>query len=471
MIGARLGARLWWGLAPLLVLLWGTGALALQGLPGIPTTPLVTQIAVPVVNFSQDVALAVALGTVITMLWSSRDEVSLWAASWIVASIALVAASAVLLQSDATASRIGVDAPELLKILVDTTVGKAVLVQAACLSLALAMIVVGRAVNGTGPIWVAVVLVATGVAAPAVAGHAGLSGEHQVAGISTGIHAVAISCWVGALAAVSARCLREPDEVTVLLPRFSLLAAICVIIAAETGLMSAALTMASLSELVGSTYGSLIILKVALLTWLVRLGWLQRRRAVDRLPDASVPGTVARIASIELIVMALAISAAVVMVRIGPPPIPLSGIAPLSIVSLGIIVPMLMARIRPSKWRLVYRWPEATMVVFLIVIVETGGVGLLGTVAGGFGLLIELIIVLATGWLACCAACSSTPAMVIGALGWPLALVINGLMVQGSNWRMTVIAIILGEMLLLLGSQRLRMWRFNPAQVSQLVAR
>ena len=134
MIGARLGARLWWGLAPLLVLLWGTGALALQGLPGIPTTPLVTQIAVPVVNFSQDVALAVALGTVITMLWSSRDEVSLWAASWIVASIALVAASAVLLQSDATASRIGVDAPELLKILVDTTVGKAVLVQAACLS-------------------------------------------------------------------------------------------------------------------------------------------------------------------------------------------------------------------------------------------------------------------------------------------------------------------------------------------------
>lgn len=111
------------------------------------------------------------------------------------------------------------------------------------------------------------------------------------------------------------------------------------------------------------------------------------------------------------------------------------------------------------------------MVVFLIVIVETGGVGLLGTVAGGFGLLIELIIVLATGWLACCAACSSTPAMVIGALGWPLALVINGLMVQGSNWRMTVIAIILGEMLLLLGSQRLRMWRFNPAQVSQLVAR
>lgn len=471
MIGARLGARLWWGLAPLLVLLWGTGALVLQGLPGIPSTPLVTQVAIPAVNFAQDVALAVALGSVITMLWSHRSAVDQWAATWIVVGIVLGAVSAVALQSDVVGRQIGVDAPGLLRILVDTIVGRAILVQAACLALALVLIGVGRAVNRIWPTYVAAVLVATGVAAPALAGHAGLSGEHQVAGISTGIHAVAISCWVGGLAVVSARCLREPGEAMVLLPRFSLLALICVIVAAETGLMSASLTMASVSDLVGSTYGSLIILKAALLAWLGWLGWLQRRRALDRLPDASVPVTVARIAAIELLVMALAISAAVVMVRIGPPPIPLSGIAPLSIVSLGLIVPMLMSLIRPSKWRVAYRWPEATMLIFLAVIVEVGGVGLLRTMAGGLGLLVELIIVVATGWLASCAARSSGSAVAVGMLGWPVALVINGLMGEWSNWRMSLIAIIMGEVLLLLGSPRFHAWRSRLPRMDQAMTR
>ena len=451
MIGARFGARLWWGFAPLLVLLWGTGALAPSVIPGIPTAPLLTQVAAPSVAYAQDIALALAIGSLVTMLWSSTPRVRRWAAAWVVVGIGLVVMSAATLQSDVTTRQIGLDASGLTTLLGESAVGRAILVQVACLVVAVGLIWLGSTVHRPWPTWGAVMLVAMSVAAPAVAGHAGLSSEHQVAGVVTGLHAVAISLWVGGLAAVSARCLMDTGEAAVLLPRFSLLALVCVIAAAETGLLSASLTLGALSDFAGSTYGSLIIAKAVTLAWLVWFGWLQRRRALDRLPDASVPGTIARLAAIELTLMAAAIAAAVVLVRIGPPPIPMEGLAPLTVVALGIAGPMLMAEVRPAGWRVANAWPEASMVVLLLVLVETGGVGLFRSLLGTLGLVIELVVMVVVGWLALAAARNSIPAIVLGMMGLPAALVANAVLSEAASWRMTMIAALVGEAVLVLG--------------------
>ena len=45
----RLGARLWWGVIPLAVLLWGVGALSPVVFPGLGQTPVAVLALVPAV--------------------------------------------------------------------------------------------------------------------------------------------------------------------------------------------------------------------------------------------------------------------------------------------------------------------------------------------------------------------------------------------------------------------------------------
>lgn len=451
MIGTRLGSALWWGLVPLLILLWGTGALTSGAITGLPMTPLATLIAAPAVGYLQDVALALALGCLISMLWADSGTVRRWATGWALLGVGLAAAGAAALQSDVTAASLGADPAGLLPLLVDTAVGRAILVQLCCLALSVAMIGLSAALGRRWPTWCAAVLVAAAIAAPPFAGHAGVSSEHQVAGASTALHAVAISLWVGGLAVVSARCLGAPDQAPVLLPRFSLLALVCVVIAAQTGLLSATLTASDLPDLLGSTYGSLILAKAVLLAWLIHLGWLQRRRAMDRLGQERIPVTVARMAGIELVLMGSAIAIAVVLVRIGPSPIPMTGLAPVTVVSLGLAAPMLLAHLRPARWRPADAWPEATMAAFLVVLVQSGGVGLLGNLAGGLGLAVELALVMVAGWLAMTACRRSSAATIIGLVGVPAALVANAMLVDTPDRGMTLVAALLAEALLVAG--------------------
>lgn len=460
MIGLRLGSRLWWGLLSLVVLLWGAGALVTTVLPGIPVTPLATLVTAPVVAYAQEVSLAITLGALITSIWCRQARVLRWAAGWAAIGLGLTVASAAALQSDVTARTLGADAPGLYPLLVDTPIGRAVLVQICSLLACLLLLAGAGVITRAWPLWCALALVAVCVAAPAFAGHAGLSSEHQIAGISTGLHAVAISLWVGGLAVASARCLQEPGEAGVILPRFSLLALVCVVVAAETGLLSASLTVGTLGDLVGSTYGSLIVAKAVVLAWLIRLGWLQRRRALDLLPDASVPGVVARIAGTELLLMGSAIAASVVLVRIGPPSIPAEGFAPLSLVSLAIALPILLSQLPGRGWRVANAWPEAAMVVLLLVLIEVGGVGLLRTLAGGFGLAAEVLLVVLAGWVAMCAArrsieSGSIASVVIALVGLPMVLAVNALIsgridaAGAAGWRMSIVAGLIGEVLLL----------------------
>ena len=61
------------------------------------------------------------------------------------------------------------------------------------------------------------------------------------------------------------------------LPRYSRLALVCVVVLTLSGVLTSALRLNSLAELVTSRYGAIVTFKVVLLTGLVVAGWLQRR--------------------------------------------------------------------------------------------------------------------------------------------------------------------------------------------------
>ena len=203
-------------------------------------------------------------------------------------------------------------------------------------------------------------------------------------------------------------------------------------------------------QLLGSTYGSIVLAKAVAFAWLVRLGWLQRRRALDRLPDTSALAVVARISGAELLIMASALGAAVVLGRIGAPTIPTPGFAPLTLVALGIAAPMLVVAIRSSGWRALAALPEVAMIVLLFVMVLIGGVGPGRRLLGGGGLLLELALLLIVGCLAAGAVRTSSArtALVVGMAGLPLALAAVLVLNHATSVSMAFVSLVAGEILL-----------------------
>ena len=98
--------------------------------------------------------------------------------------------------------------------------------------------------------------------------------------------------------------------------------------------------------------------------------------------------------------MGTALAASVVMVRIGPAPVVIPGVAPLTLVVAALAAPMVLVMAVPRGWRVSDALPEAAAVVMLVAVVEVGGVGLLRALLGGtVGLLLEAVILVAAGWM------------------------------------------------------------------------
>jgi copper transport protein len=138
---------------------------------------------------------------------------------------------------------------------------------------------------------------------PALAGHASVESPTAVFLPVDILHVLAASVWVGGIACLllvlpfATRSLQGPDRSRLLLAtlvRFSPLALSAVIVIAATGVVEAYIDVRSVHALLHSTYGALIIVKVALLLTLIGLGWVNRQRvipALKRLLSASrAPG-------------------------------------------------------------------------------------------------------------------------------------------------------------------------------------
>ncbi|HEV7527448.1 MAG TPA: CopD family protein [Solirubrobacteraceae bacterium] len=127
---------------------------------------------------------------------------------------------------------------------------------------------------------------------PALAGHASIESPVGVFFASDVLHALAASVWVGGIACLlialpaATRELAGPDRSRLLLAtlaRFSPLALAAVIAIAITGVVEAYIDVRSVHGLLHSTYGVLILAKVALLLALVALGYVNRERVLPAL--------------------------------------------------------------------------------------------------------------------------------------------------------------------------------------------
>jgi len=140
---------------------------------------------------------------------------------------------------------------------------------------------------------------------PAVTGGHSWHAEARVLAVgSMVVHIVAITAWVGGLLALTMHAPRAVRSDAAVLRRFSLLALVCFVAVAGSGVVNV-LSRLSWSELSGSgSYGFLLATKVLLFGVLGVLGLRHRRRTLPRLA-AGDPGPFWTLVAGELVVMAM----------------------------------------------------------------------------------------------------------------------------------------------------------------------
>lgn len=449
-----MGARLWWGVPILLVLLWAAGMLVVVAFPGLPTPPSYVLWLQPTGRYVRDISSMLALGSLVVggLLTSSRRALH-WAMGWAILWFAILGVLLILTISDVQAVTPWEALGTVPSFLTGDYVGRVFLAQF------IGIIVFALLLPGSGNrrvAWLAAIVGAAACMAPSFLGHGGLTGEHVSITMSLGLHLGAVSLWVGGLAVVIALVHAEPDLGPSVLPRFSLLALWCVIIIAETGLLNASLLVGSISLFVGTVYGSLVLMKAALLAWLIRLGWLQRRRAM---PEALIgsTGLLARFAGREFIVMAAAIAVSVVLSRIGPPhgTLATGDYSPLSIVALALVIPALLAWClpRPAWLRRLSAYPEVPVMALLVVVTLIVGLGVLER---WFGLELALglgsLLLVGAGWVA--TSCLFGPRGIIGivilGIGWPIVIaLIASLSTTITSWQLNTLGVVIVEAILI----------------------
>ncbi|WP_304453963.1 cytochrome c oxidase assembly protein [Nocardiopsis sp. YSL2] len=227
-------------------------------------------------------------------------------------------------------------------------------------------------VTATGALWL-LVLGLIAVTPPGLTGHSASSGAHELAVTGLALHVIAITAWVGGLAAVTYHAVRrDGQDSPVAVARFSRMALWAYAGVAVSGAASALARLASVTDLVATEYGLIIIVKVVLFAVLGAFGYLHREHALRRIGDAPPGqegrsfrrGAFLRIAAVEVLVMAAVIGVSVGLGRTAPPP-PLEGTVDPAAAILGFPVPPPMSlQTLLTLWR-----PD----LFFIMLVVVGG--------------------------------------------------------------------------------------------------
>ena len=424
--------NLCWGLPVLIVLLWTTGVLVAPNIPGLPQAPEITWIGLPVSRFVRDIAAALTVGGILIgglLGVQPIGRVLKWTSVCAIIWLGALLVQMVLTLSDLVA----VDPAAILtpttlwSFLTQVQVGQVFLAQ--CIGVLLVALTAWAVINRVTA-WIVAAFAIGAAAAPGLSGHGGLTAGHESASISLAIHLASVSAWIGGLVVVVALLRLEPGRAAVLLPRFSTLALICVIVVAESGLLNASLRIASPSSFVDSTYGAFLVAKAVLLACLVLLGWQHRTRVIPAVRDGMpVTGSIlARITGWELVAMGVAVAVSITMARIGPAPENLQRhlVTPLMLVLVALAIPIVIRVALPREPRMprwLTQYPEIAAVLLLIAGVEFAGVGLPQSLLGqNLGSIVGFVLLLGCGWLfiGSLRINRATTAIVIAMVGWPV---------------------------------------------------
>jgi putative copper resistance protein D len=154
----------------------------------------------------------------------------------------------------------------------------------------------------------------------AVTGHSASGGSHDIATNSLLYHLVSATLWIGGLIAVLAAGHRRSQHLVLAVHRFSRLALVCWLLMAVSGVVNALVRVVSLSDLLDTTYGRLVLVKVAVLAVLGWLGYRHRRHTIKALTWRDDRGPLVRLAGVEILVMLVTIGVATALGRTPPPP-------------------------------------------------------------------------------------------------------------------------------------------------------
>ncbi|HEV2780482.1 MAG TPA: cytochrome c oxidase assembly protein [Actinophytocola sp.] len=159
-----------------------------------------------------------------------------------------------------------------------------------------------------------------GVIPVAVTGHSAGSREHDLASNSLLLHLLAVSLWVGGLAALLVHGRRARGHVGLAAARFSKVALVCWIVMALSGVINA-LIRVPLGDLFTTSYGLLVVAKISALATLGAIGFLQRERGVREATTAGTGNVLFRLAAVEVLIMFGTIGIAAALARTPPPPV------------------------------------------------------------------------------------------------------------------------------------------------------
>jgi copper transport protein len=162
-----------------------------------------------------------------------------------------------------------------------------------------------------------------GVAALATWPLTGHPTASPVAGVSVvidAIHLAAMSVWLGGLVMLVGFLLRQADEreLAAILPIWSRWAATAVSALILAGVVQALIEVSSIDGLVNSTYGRLILVKVALAAGVLVVAWLSRRIVRSRTAEQK-PRGLRRLVAVELVITAVVLGVTAALVQIAPP--------------------------------------------------------------------------------------------------------------------------------------------------------
>ena len=205
----------------------------------------------------------------------------------------------------------------------DTTFGK-VWVARALLALGVTAVAVLASRGRFAPRAVLLTLAAAIAVTPALSGHARIEGAFAV--VCDFVHVVAAGVWVGGLAFLTLLLVEAGGDRWSLagraVPRFSTLALGSVVALVSAGVASGYLEVRSWSALWETTYGRLLLAKIALLVPLLALGAFNNRVSVPRLRTGDLgPGgrrTFVRAVATELVLMVVVLGVTAALVAEPP---------------------------------------------------------------------------------------------------------------------------------------------------------
>lgn len=202
-------------------------------------------------------------------------------------------------------------------------------------------------------------LAAVALALEAQTGHASGDANHELAISTMFLHLVGAAVWIGALAALALVAGRLGRDLASAVARFSSIALWCYLGVGLSGLVNAVIRLNGPGDLVSTQYGRLVLVKVVLLVGLGAVGWVHRRRVVDRLAaDAGrsprAPWLFWRLVALELVLMGAVSGVAVALAQAEPPATqtPTGALTPAEIVTGHPLPPPATL----ARWFTEFRW-------------------------------------------------------------------------------------------------------------------